>query len=175
MNTEDKLSVLFTGAEIQTEVKKLAGEITRAYAGKNPLLICVLKGSFIFTADLVRYLDFPLEIDFIRLSSYGSGQESSGKIKIRQDISVSVTDRDILVVEDIIDSGITVAFLLNHLKAKNPAAIRFCCLLDKPSRRKIPVTIDYRGVTVPDKFLVGYGLDWDEKYRNLPGVYYLEK
>ena len=127
-----------------------------------------------FMADLVRLLDFPLEVDFIRLSSYGSGRESSGTVKVVQGLRSAVKDRHLLIVEDIIDTGITVAFLLDYLRKQQPASLKLCTLLDKPSRRRVPVEIDYLGNTVPDKFLVGYGLDFDEKYRNLPDIYSLE-
>ncbi len=153
---------------------RLASEIGRDYRDKNPLLVGILKGSFVFMADLVRALDFPLELDFIRLSSYGGGTQSSGSIIIEQRLRSSVRGRHVLVVEDIVDTGITVAFLLDHLKRKKPASLALCALLDKPSRRRVPVTINYLGTTVPDKFLVGYGLDFNEKYRNLPDVCVLE-
>ena len=125
-------------------------------------------------ADLVRRLDFPLEVEFVRVSSYGSGQQTSGKVKIVQGLRCPVAGRDVLVVEDIIDTGLTVAFFLDYLKKKKPASLKLCALADKPSRRVKPVKIDYLGLTVPDRFLVGYGLDCDEKYRNLPDISYLE-
>lgn len=153
---------------------RLASEIGRDYREKNPLLVGILKGSFVFMADLVRALDFSLELDFVRLSSYGGGTQSSGSIIIEQRLRSSVRGRHVLVVEDIVDTGITVVFLLDHLKRKKPASLALCALLDKPSRRRVPVTINYLGTTVPDKFLVGYGLDFNEKYRNLPDVCVLE-
>ena len=125
-------------------------------------------------ADFVRCLEFPLEIEFLRLSSYGSGQESSGKIDIVQGLRCDITGRHVLVVEDIIDTGLTVSFLMEYLKRLNPASLKLCTLLDKPDRRKCEVRIDYLGLTVPDKFLVGYGLDCDDKYRNLPDICVLE-
>jgi len=176
MNTTIKTMpiTLHTRREIHTAVKRLAAKITRDYRHQNPLLIGILKGSFVFTADLIRELDFPLEIDFIRLSSYGHQQTSAGKVTVSQTVSARIKGRNVLVVEDIIDSGVTLSFLLDYLQKKRPASLRLCCLLDKPSRRKVPVKIDYTGFTVPDKFLVGYGLDWDEKYRNLPDICYVE-
>jgi len=138
-------------------------------------LICVLKGSFMFTADLIRRLNFPLEIEFVQLSSYGRGRESSGKIKVVQGLRSKVRGRDVLVVEDIVDTGLTTGFLLDYLRNKKPASLRFCALTDKPSRRQVPVTIDYLGFTVPNKFVVGYGLDLDEKFRNLPDICLLEE
>jgi len=175
MNSPSGRRILFTQSEIASTVERLAAEVSRDYREKNPLCIGILKGSFVFMADLVRLLDFPLEVDFIRLSSYGSGRQTSGTVKVVGDISSKVKGRHVLVVEDIIDTGITVAFLLDHLKKEKPASLELCTLLDKPSRRRVTVEINYLGNTVPDKFLVGYGLDFDEKYRNLPDIYYLEE
>jgi len=127
-----------------------------------------------FTADLVRRLDFPLEVEFIRLSSYGKGQESSGKIIVKQGLHFPIKNRDVLVVEDIVDTGRTLAFLLEYLKKRNPASLKLCALADKPSRRQVPIAIDYLGFTVPNKFIVGYGIDWGEKYRYLPDICTLE-
>ena len=174
MNSQPELHSLFPRAEIAAAVSRLASEITRDYHDKHPLLIGILKGSFIFLADLVRLLDFPLEVEFVRLSSYGSGRQTSGKVKVVQGLRSSITGRDVLVVEDIVDTGITIAFLLDYLKKKKPASLRLCSLTDKPSRRQVPVAIDYLGFTVPDKFVVGYGLDFDEKFRNLPDICFLE-
>ena len=152
----------------------MAGDINRDYRGKNPVIIGVLKGVFIFMADLVRRLNLSLEIEFVRLSSYGSDRETSGKVRFMQDLQCPVEGRDVLIVEDIVDTGITADFLMEYLNKKKPASLRLCALLDKPSRHKIPVNIDYLGLTVPDKFIVGYGLDCDERYRNLPDLWYLE-
>jgi len=174
MGSEVKLSVLFTRDEIAATVNKLAAEIRQDYLSKNPILIAVLKGSFMFLADLIRRLDFLLEVEFIRLSSYGGGRESSGEIKVVQDIQSEVRGRHVLVIEDIIDTGLTAGFLLDYLSQKKPASLKLCALTDKPSRRKTPVNIDYRGLTVPDKFIVGYGLDWDERFRYLPDIYVVE-
>ena len=170
MNSTNRPEVLISAADIAAAIDRLAAEISRDYLGKAPLLLGILKGSFMFMADLVRKLDFPLEIEFVRLSSYGGGTESSGKINVVQGLRSVVRDRDVLVVEDIIDTGLTVAHLLDYLRKKRPASLRLCTLLDKPSRRRVSVPIDYIGITVPDKFLVGYGLDCDEKYRNLPDI-----
>jgi hypoxanthine phosphoribosyltransferase len=174
MSSLDRPPVLIPRAAIASAVARLAVQISRDYRVKNPLLIGILKGSFVFMADLVRMLDFPLELDFIRLSSYGRGRQTSGGVRVVQGLRSNVRGRHVLVVEDIVDTGITVAFLLEYLKRKKPASLALCALLDKPSRRRVPVTIDYTGITVPDKFLVGYGLDCDEKYRNLPDVCALE-
>jgi len=174
MDSQTGLHRLFTRAEIESAVKRLASEITGDYRDKNPLIIGILKGSFVFLADLIRQLDFPLEIEFIRLSSYGSGRQTSGKVKVVQGLRAAVRERHVLMAEDIVDTGITVAYLLGYLKKKKAASLRLCALTDKPSRRRVPVTINYLGLTVPDKFLVGYGLDSDEKYRNLPDICYLD-
>ena len=175
MDSQAKLHSLFSQAEIAAAVSRLASEITRDYRDKNTLFICILKGSFIFMADLVRLLDFPLEVDFIALSSYGSGTQTSGKVKVVQDLRSDVEGRHLIVVEDIVDTGITVAFLMDYLKKKKPASLKLCALTEKPSRRQVPFDIDYLGFTVPDKFLVGYGLDFDERFRNLPDICYLEE
>ena len=175
MDSQPKLKILFTKEEIEAAVKRLAAEIKEDYQSKYPLLIGVLKGSFMFMADLIRQLDFPLEVEFIRASSYGRGRESSGKIKVVQSLRSPVKGRDVLVIEDIVDTGLTTGFLLDYLRKKKPASLRLCALTDKPSRRQAPVTIDYLGFTVPNKFLVGYGLDLDEKFRNLPDICFLEE
>jgi len=170
----EQLKVLLSREEIERAVERLASEISMDYRGKNPLLIGILKGSFIFMADLVRRLDMPLEVDFVRLSSYGSGTESSGRIKILGRLNKPVEGRHVIVVEDIIDTGLTTAYFLRYIKRKKPASAALCALTEKPTRRKVDVKIDYLGFTVPDKFVVGYGIDWNEKYRNLPDICYIE-
>lgn len=175
MGSQHELSILLTKEEIEAAVKRLAAEIKENYQGKYPLLIGVLKGSFMFMADLIRQLDFTLEVDFIRLSSYGRGRETSGRIKVVQCLHSQIKGRDVLVIEDIVDTGLTTGFLLDYLRKKKPASLRLCALTDKPSRRRVPVTIDYLGFTVPNKFLMGYGLDLDEKFRNLPDICVLEE
>ena len=175
-NTADtKIRVLFTREELARTVERLASEISRDYLGKEPLLIGVLTGSFIFLADLARHLDFPLEIDFVGLASYGGGTESSGKIKMERALHTSVKGRDVLVIEDIVDTGLTTSYLLDYLRREKPASLKLCALADKPSRRLVPMAIDYLGFTVPNEFLVGYGLDFDQKYRNLPDICCLEE
>ena len=174
MNSQPKLHTLFRHDEIEATVKRLAAEIREDYHDKYPLLIGVLKGSFMFMADLIRLLDFSLEVEFIRLSSYGRDRQSSGRIKVVQNLSSEVRDREVLVVEDIVDTGLTTSFLLDYLRKKKPASLKLCSLTDKPSRRQVPVNIDYLGFTAPNKFLVGYGLDWDQKFRNFPDIYVLE-
>ncbi|HEY4711302.1 MAG TPA: hypoxanthine phosphoribosyltransferase [Dehalococcoidia bacterium] len=174
MVLQPQLKILINRDKIAEAVARLAGEIKRDYQGKQPLLIGILKGSFVFMADLIRRLDLPLEVEFIKLSSYGSARESSGKVRVVQGLQTRITGRDVLVVEDIVDTGITISFLLDYLRKKKPASLKLCALTDKPSRRRVPVSIDYLGFTVPDKFIVGYGIDCDEKFRNLPHIYALE-
>ncbi len=174
MSSQPKPHILFSKGEIEATVKRLAAGIKQDYQGKHPLLIGILKGSFMFMADLIRLLNFPLEVEFIRLSSYGGGKESSGRIKVVQGLRSPIKGRDTLVIEDIVDTGLTISFLLDYLWKRKPASLKLCALTDKPSRRQVPVTIDYLGFTVPNKFIVGYGLDWDEKFRNLPDICVLE-
>jgi len=167
---QSQLKVIITRQEIEDAVARLATEINGDYAGKQPLLIGVLKGSFVFMADLIRQLDLPVEIDFIRLSSYGAARETSGKVRVVQGLNKTIKGRDVLIVEDIVDTGITISFLLGYLRKQKPASLSLCALTDKPSRRKVSVAIDYLGFTVPDKFVVGYGLDFNEKFRYLPDI-----
>jgi len=174
MNGQPEPKVLFAREEVAAAVNRLAEEIRRDYQGKRPLLIGVLKGSFVFMADLIRLLDFPLEVEFITLSSYGRGRSTPGAIKVVKGLRAEVKSRDVLVIEDIVDTGHTVSFLLDYLKKKKPASLRLCALTDKPSRREVPVAIDYLGFTVPDKFIVGYGIDWDERFRYLPEICFVE-
>ncbi len=174
MSAQPKPHILFRRDDIEATVKRLAAEIREDYQGKHPLLIGILKGSFMFMADLIRFLNFPLEVEFIRLSSYGRGSVSSGKIKVVQGLRSPIKGRDVLVIEDIVDTGLTISFLLDYLWKRKPASLKLCALTDKPSRRQAPVTIDYLGFTVPNKFIVGYGIDWDEKFRNLPDICVLE-
>jgi hypoxanthine phosphoribosyltransferase len=162
--------ILFTQQEIKQTIARLASEIKRDYKDKHPLLICILKGSFVFMADLIRQLNIPLEIDFVKLSSYGSQKATSGKVKMVQGLNTPIKGRNVIVIEDIVDTGLTLSSLLDYLRKKKPASLKLCALADKPSRRKFPVTIDYLGFTVPDRFIVGYGVDWDEKFRYLPDI-----
>jgi len=170
MTDEPKTEVLVSREEIAATVDRLAGEISRDYLGKHPLLLGILKGSFVFMADLVRRLDLPLEIDFVRLSSYGHGTETSGQVRVVQGLRSAVRGRDVLVIEDIVDTGLTTGYFMDYLRKKRPASLRLCSLADKPARRKVPIEMDYLGFTVPDRFIVGYGIDWNEKYRNLPDI-----
>ena len=169
-----KLEILITKEEIKKEVARLAQEISRDYRGKRPLLLSILQGSFIFMADLIRLLDIPVEIDFVSLSSYGSARVTSGKIKVVQGLRSPVKGRDVLVIEDIMDTGLTAGYFLDYLKKRKPSSLKLCALFDKPSRRKISVPIDYRGFTIPNRFVVGYGLDYNQRFRHLPDLYVVE-
>lgn len=169
-----KPEILITKEEIEKEVARLAQEISRDYQGKHPLLLGILKGSFIFTADLIRLLDIPAEVDFVSLSSYGSARVTSGEIKVVQGLRCPVKGRDVLVIEDIVDTGLTVGYFLDYLKKRKPSSLKLCALFDKPSRRRVSVPIDYRGFTIPNRFVVGYGLDYNERFRHLPDLYVVE-
>ena len=162
--------VLFTEAELKARVAELGAQITADYQGKKPIVISILRGSYIFMADLTRSIDLPITVDFMAVSSYGAGTSSSGQVRIVKDLSENIEGRDVIVVEDILDSGNTLSYLLKLLEARHPASIRLCTLLDKPERRTKPVAVQYSGFTIPDEFVVGYGLDYDEKYRNLPYI-----
>mgnify|MGYP000824479358 CR=1 FL=1 len=166
----DIKEILLTEKELADKTRELAAQIMRDYERKNPLIVSVLKGSFIFMADLVRQIKIPCTVDFMALSSYGAGVKTSGQVRIIKDLDRDISGRDVIVVEDILDSGLTLSYLLELLKAREPRSIRLCTLLDKPDRRKVDVTVDYRGFTIPDEFVVGYGLDFDERYRNLPYI-----
>jgi hypoxanthine phosphoribosyltransferase len=170
MVTVPELEVLISKRKIAAAVRRLAAEIQVDYRDKYPLIVGILKGSFVFVSDLVRCLDIPLQVDFIRLSSYGSCTESAGKVTVINDLPVHIQGRHVLVVEDIIDTGLTTSFLCDYLRQQGPASVKLCSLIDKPSRRIVPVKIDYLGFTVPNLFIVGYGIDYDEKYRNLPDI-----
>lgn len=168
--TNPNLEILLTAGQINVRIHELGAAITSDYAGRKPLLLGVLKGATIFLSDLIRTIDLPLQLDFMAASSYGSGTESSGDVKIDKDSDVAVRGRDVIVVEDIIDTGRTLALLLNFLRARGAASVKLAALLDKPSRRVVKVEVDYIGFTIPDAFVVGYGLDFDERYRNLPYI-----
>ena len=163
-------SILYSEEQLRQRVKELGGQITADYAGKEPVLAAELRGSYIFMADLTRAIDLPVTVDFMAVSSYGAGTKSSGQVEIKKDLSDSIEGRDLIIVEDILDSGNTLFYLMEILKARKPASIRICTLMDKPDRRTQPIVADYVGFTIPDAFVVGYGLDYDEKYRNLPYV-----
>ena len=163
--------ILYSEEELAACAKRLGAQITAAYTGKeNILLVSVLRGSYIFMADLSRAIDLPCLIDFMSVSSYGAGTSSSGQVEIKKDISCSIEGYHVIIVEDILDSGNTLHYLMGVLQARHPASIRICTLLDKPERRQKPITADYYGFQVPDAFVVGYGLDYNQQYRNLPYI-----
>jgi hypoxanthine phosphoribosyltransferase len=166
----DVQEVLLTEEQIQARVAELGTQLNADYAGLEPVLISVLKGSIVFLADLVRSMELPLSIDIMEVSSYGAATETSGQVRILKDLSNPIEGRHVIVVEDIIDTGLTLNYLLRYLREKGPASLRICCLLDKPARRLTEIPIDYVGFTIPDRFVVGYGLDYGERYRNLPYV-----
>ncbi len=166
----DIKNVLITEEELKKTVKELGAKITEDYKDKNLFLITVLKGAVVFLGDLMRAIECPCEIEFMVTSSYGSGTVSTGNVKIVKDIDVPLEDKDVLIVEDILDSGLTLNFLMDLLRNRNPKSIEICTLLDKPSRRVADIQAKYTGRQIPDEFVVGYGLDYDEKYRNLPFI-----
>lgn len=171
----DILKVLISEEELKAKTAELAAEISEYYKGKDLLVITVLKGSFIFAADLMRALSIPAEIDFMVLSSYGASSSTSGVVQIRKDLDRDIKDLEILIVEDILDSGLTLSYLKNMLLARGAKDVRICTILNKPARRKADIEADYIGFDVPDEFVVGYGLDFAEKYRNLPYVGVLKR
>ncbi|EPY06019.1 hypoxanthine phosphoribosyltransferase [Paenibacillus sp. E194] len=167
--------VVFSEEQLQAKVQELGEQISRDYAGKCPLVICVLKGAFIFMADLVKNVTVPLELDFMAVSSYGASTKSSGVVRIMKDLDVSVEGRDVLIVEDIIDTGLTLSYLIEVLQGRKANSIRVVTLFDKPARRTTNMEADYKGFVLPDEFIVGYGLDFAEKYRNLPYIGVLKR
>lgn len=166
----DIQKILISEEEIRNKVAELGRRISEDYKDKNLMMVSVLKGSVVFMADLMRAITVPASIDFMSVSSYGSGVKTSGIVRIIKDLDEALTGRDILIVEDILDSGMTLSYLKEHIGAKNARSIRIATLLDKPERRRVDILPDYKGFVVPDEFVVGYGLDYDEKYRNLPYV-----
>lgn len=166
----DIKAVLYSEEQIQAKVNELGEALSRDFNGRNPLVICVLKGAFIFMSDLVKTITVPLELDFMAVSSYGQSTKSSGVVKIIKDLDVSVEGRDVLIVEDIIDSGLTLSYLIDVLERRNSRSVTVVTLFDKPARRTVDLEPDYKGFTLPDEFVVGYGLDYAEKYRNLPYI-----
>jgi hypoxanthine phosphoribosyltransferase len=164
------LEVLLSKDQIDSRIKEIGVEIAREYAGKNPLLIGVLKGACFFLSDLLRAIDIPLNIEFMAISSYGSSTRTSGEVRILKDLDVPIENRHIIVVEDIVDTGLTLSYLLANLKSRGAASVKLVALLDKSERREREVAIDYLGFEIPDAFVVGYGLDFAERYRNLPFI-----
>ena len=167
--------ILVPAEDLSRRVRELGEEVSRDYAGKNLLLIGVLKGAVFFLSDLMRHLDIPVEVDFMAVASYGSATTTSGVVRILKDLDAAIEGRDVLIVEDIVDSGLTLSYLLRNLQARGPASLEVCALLTKPSRREIDVPVRYVGFEIPNKFVVGYGLDFAERYRNLPYVGVLDE
>ena len=167
---EDSISVLLSEEEINLRIKSLGAQISEEYAGKSVHLICILKGGVFFLCELAKRITVPVSIDFMSVSSYGDSSVSSGKVKIVKDLDMSLEGKDVIVVEDIIDTGNTLSYLFKVLSQHNPNSLKLCALLDKPDRRESDVKVDYTGFTIPDEFVVGYGLDYAQKYRNLPYI-----
>ena len=169
------MKVLISQEELQSKIEEMARKITKDYEGKELILICILKGSVYFTVDLSKKIDNKLKLEFVQVSSYGKDTISSGQINMRLDLKESIEGKDVLVIEDIIDTGRTLKYLMEYFKGKNPNSIKLCTLWDKPERRLFDVNVDYVGFKIPDKFVVGYGLDYNEDYRNLPYIAYIEE
>ncbi len=166
----DMLKTLYSKADLEATVARLGKEISEDYKGKTPVMVAVLKGAFIFMADLVRQIEIPCTVDFMVVSSYGKGTTSSGSVKIIKDLDTNIEGKDVIIVEDILDSGITLSNLIRILQQRRPASIKICTLFDKPARHKVEIEVDYNGLEVPDEFIVGYGLDYAEIYRNYPEI-----
>ena len=166
--------VLLEEDVVASRVAELGAEISSEYEGRDLLLVGVLKGAVFFMADLMRHLTIPCEVDFMAISSYGASTDSSGVVRILKDLDINIEGRDVLVVEDIIDSGLTLSYLIRNLESRNPASLEICALLTKPARREIDVGVRYTGFEIPNEFVIGYGLDFDERYRNLPYVAVLD-
>ena len=164
----EKINVLFSEEEVDARIRQMGEQISRDYAGREVHLICVLKGGSFFMCELAKRITVPVYLDFMSVSSYGSETKSSGVVKIVKDLDAPLAGKDVIVVEDIVDTGHTLSYLLEMLKGREPASLKLCTLLDKPDRREVEVPVDYTGFVIPDKFIVGYGLDYDQKYRNLP-------
>jgi hypoxanthine phosphoribosyltransferase len=167
---DDVEEILLDSQKVANRVAELGAQISADYQGRDPVLVSVLKGALVFLADLMRAMDIPTSIDLMEVSSYGAATESSGQVRILKDLSKPIEGRDVIVVEDIIDTGLTLNYLLRYLADKGPASVKIVCLLDKPARRLAEIPIDYIGFTIPDRFVIGYGLDYDERYRNLPYI-----
>lgn len=167
---QDIEKVLFSEEQIRKKIKEIGTEISKDYKGKDVILIGILKGSVMFMADLLKEITIPCKMDFMAVSSYGASTETSGVVRILKDLDFEIKDKDVIIVEDIIDSGVTLKYLIKYLKSRNPNSLEIACLLNKPERRKVDIPVKYLGSDVPDYFLVGYGLDFAEKYRNLPFI-----
>ena len=166
----EKLTVMITEEEIEKRIKEIADEINKEYAGSEVHLVCVLRGGSFFMCELAKRIDLPVTLDFISCSSYGNDTKSSGVVRIVKDLSDSIVDKNVIVIEDVVDTGRTLKYLMHMLSERKPRSLKLCSLLDKPSRRVVEVDADYIGFTIPDKFVVGYGLDYAQKYRNLPYI-----
>lgn len=166
---------LISKEELSLKIKEMAKRLSEEYKGLNPLFICILKGSVFFTTDLLRELTIPCEMEFMAVSSYGADTKSSGEVKLVKDLNVAIHDRHVIIVEDIVDSGNTLSYLKRLLMQRNPASVKICTLLDKPERRRVELEPDYKGFTIPDEFVVGYGLDYNEKFRNIPEICILKR
>ena len=171
----ERIATMIPTETIAARVRELGEQITRDYANRALVLVCVLKGSFVFAADLARAIDLPLRVDFLGVRSYGEGTESSGVVQITQDLSRPIEHEDVIIVEDIVDTGLTIAHLIDLLRTRQPRSVKVCALLHKPARARVAVTVDYLGFTIEDKFVVGYGLDFAEKHRNLPFIGVVER
>lgn len=169
-----KSKLLFKKGEIKKQVKKLAEKLNKDYDSKNPILVCILKGAFVFLADLIRELRFPVRIDFISVSSYGDATRTSGIVKILKDISFDIEGEDVILIEDVLDTGLTLSYIYDFLSRKNPKSLKICVLLEKEINRTKKIKVDYRGFTIPNKYVIGYGLDFNEKFRNLPDISVME-
>jgi len=172
---KDGLKLLLNRDQIRRRVKELAEQISRDYRGREILFICVLKGAFVFLSDLMRHIDSPVQVDFVGLASYGSEMVSSGQVRVTRESTIPVEDKDVIIVEDIIDTGRTMKFLAHELRSRRPRSLKICCLLDKKSRREVEFDADYVGFDIEDLFVVGYGLDVNEQFRNLPDIRHVAK
>ena len=166
----EKVRELISEADVEAKIAELGAQISKDYEGESVFLLCILKGGVFFTTELAKRITVPVSLDFMSVSSYGAETESSGVVRIIKDLDTSIEGKNVLVVEDIIDTGRTLAYLLENLKHRNPKSLKLCALLDKPERRMSDVAVDYKGFEIPDEFVVGYGMDYDQKYRNLPYI-----
>lgn len=170
MVAEENVKVLISEEALQERIKEMGAQLTADYAEGDLFIVGILKGAFIFMADLIRSIDLPLAVDFVAISSYGSGTKQTGVVRILKDLDSTIEGKDVLIVEDIIDSGLTLKYLVENLQSRKPRSLRICTLLDKPERREVEISTDYTGFVIPNLFVVGYGLDFDERYRNLPYI-----
>jgi len=171
----DLEKIIISEEKLQNRIKELGKQLTKEYLGKNPIFICILRGGVMFLSDLIKYVETPLEIDFMSVSSYGRSTTSSGIVKIRKDIDTDILNRDVIIIEDIVDSGLTLEYISEYLKNHKPRSVKICALLDKPAAHNTDIKVDYIGFDIGNEFVVGYGLDFAEKYRNLPYIGILKK